>query len=376
MKHRQIMIYVHIPFCIQKCRYCDFLSFPGMGTDVMEDYYRALEEELKTRKYEAEHKKVSSVFIGGGTPSILPKGMICRLMNTIRENYDILPEAEITMEVNPGTVTEEKAEDWKKAGINRISMGVQSFDDEILRVLGRIHDVQAVESSFDTLWQQGFRNISFDLMMGLPGQNMENLEETLRKAVSFPIRHLSLYSLIVEEGTVFYDLSEKGQLPLPEEEKERQMYHHAVDFLREHGFLQYEISNFAVPGFESVHNTGYWQRKEYIGAGLGASSLIEETRFHDTADLSSYMDHPVMREEVEILSSRDQMSETVFLGLRQNAGIRLTDFEETFGMSIDDAFPGVIAKHIKNGLIEIQDGRLCLTSLGMDLSNQVFVDFI
>lgn len=376
MKHRQIMIYVHIPFCIQKCRYCDFLSFPGMSTDVMEDYLKALEEELKTRKYEADHKKVSSVFFGGGTPSILPKGGISRLMDLICEHYDLVPEAEITMEVNPGTVTEEKAEDWKKAGVNRISMGVQSFDDEILRILGRIHDAQTVESSFDLLWRQGFRNISFDLMMGLPGQNIHKLEETLRTATSFPIRHLSLYSLIVEEGTVFYDLVQKGQLPLPEEEKERQMYHFAVQFLHEHGFLQYEISNFAMPGYESVHNTGYWQRKEYIGAGLGASSLIDETRFHDTADLSSYMDHPVMREEVEILSQRDQMSETLFLGLRQNAGIRLTDFEETFGMTIDDAFPGVIAKHIKNSLIEIHDGRLCLTSLGMDLSNQVFVDFI
>ena len=376
MKQRQMMIYVHIPFCIQKCRYCDFLSFPGISESVMDSYLSALRTELKLRKGEAEDKPISSIFFGGGTPSILKAGMISRLMQTIRDNYQLLPETEITIEVNPGTVSEEKAKDWKEAGINRISMGVQSFDDEILKTLGRIHTADTVVHSYEILWEQGFRNLSFDLMLGLPGQTLKSLKKTLEKALSFPIRHLSLYSLIVEEGTPFYEMYEKGDLTLPEEDEERLMVHRSTAFLKEHGFMQYEISNYAVPGYESIHNTGYWQRKEYIGAGLGASSLIQETRFHNTTDLSLYLRQPVKREEVQILSSKDQMSEMLFLGLRQNQGILLSDFKENYHVTIEEVFPGIIEKHIRNKLLQIQNGRLQLTSLGMDLSNQVFVDFI
>ena len=342
----------------------------------MEAYLCALEKELLLRAGEAGGAPLYSLFLGGGTPSTLPEGSILRIMRTIRSAYRIDRSAEITMEVNPGTVTEAKAAEWMEAGINRISMGVQSFDDDLLKKLGRIHSSEDVEHSFRILEKAGFTNLSFDLMFGLPGQSPQTLQETLEKALSYPIRHLSLYSLIVEEGTPFFRMEEEGKLDLPDEEAEREMYHRSVRFLEDHGFYQYELSNFARPGYESIHNTGYWQRRPYIGAGLGASSLIGEERFHQSRELDRYLKDPAKHEDREVLSLKDQMSETLFLGLRQTKGISEDEFADRFGCRIEDAFPGVIEKHLQEGLLVREGGRLYLSAFGMDVSNQVFVDFI
>ena len=376
MKQNQLMIYVHIPFCVRKCRYCDFLSFPG-SQETQQVYIQALQREIKERAGEGAGCKVSSVFFGGGTPSVLPGESIIRIMETIRECYQLSPEAEITLEVNPGTLSPEKTRMWKEAGINRISMGVQSMDDALLAVLGRIHRADTVEKSVSLIREAGFTRYSFDLMMGLPGQSLAQWMNTLERVMEFEPEHLSCYSLIVEEGTEFGDLYDQGQLNLPPEETERAMYHETLRFLKEQGLFQYEISNFAKPGAHSRHNVGYWERTPYLGFGLGAASLTTgNVRFHDQTSLSAYLADPSVREDEERLSKEDQMSEFMFLGLRKTEGIRIGDFSRQFDLRPEEVFGEAIQRHLKDGLLCQENDRLFLSEKGMDLANQVFVDFV
>ena len=376
MKQNQLMIYVHIPFCVRKCRYCDFLSFPG-SRETQQAYIQALQREIKERAGEGAGCKVSSVFFGGGTPSVLPGESIIRIMETIRECYQLSPEAEITLEVNPGTLSPEKTRMWKEAGINRISMGVQSMDDALLAALGRIHRADTVEKSVSLIREAGFTRYSFDLMMGLPGQSLAQWMNTLERIMEFEPEHLSCYSLIVEEGTEFGDLYDQGQLILPPEETERTMYHETLRFLKERGLFQYEISNFAKPGAHSRHNVGYWERTPYLGFGLGAASLTTgNVRFHDQTSLSAYLADPSGREDEERLSKEDQMSEFMFLGLRKTEGIRIGEFARQFDLRPEEVFGEAIQRHLKDGLLCQENGRLFLSEKGLDLANQVFMDFV
>lgn len=371
------MIYVHIPFCIRKCNYCDFLSF-NASTQVIQEYIDALCLEIKAWKGK-EKDPISSVFIGGGTPSILTENQIEQVFEALHDSFNISKQIEQTIESNPGTITQAKALRWKKCGINRVSMGVQSLDDTMLKRLGRIHNSAQVFESWKILNEAEFQNLSFDLMMGLPDQTLENWEDTLRKTLELRPKHLSCYSLIIEEGTPFS--IEESNLNLPNEEMERVMYYRTQEILSQVGMKQYEISNFAFPGFESKHNLGYWHRTPYIGLGLGASSLSkEEIRYHNTTNMNYYLKHcmepELICEEVSKLSRSDQMEEFMFLGLRCTKGIEIDQFEKLFGISLWSIYEEALNRHLNNGLLQYSDGWIHLTPKGLDLSNQVFADFL
>ena len=375
-------LYLHVPFCLRKCRYCDFLSFPA-AEETQKKYLEVLAGEIR-RTAPAERIDVRSVFFGGGTPSLLPGEAIAELMETVREHFRLLPSAEVTLEANPGTFDRSKAEKWLAAGVNRISMGVQSFDDALLARLGRIHDAETARRQFALLREGGFRNLSMDLMMGLPGQTAGTWERTLREAVSLGPEHLSCYSLIVEEGTPFFAEQEAGALELPSEEEERAMYGFTCDFLAGQGFAQYEISNFARPGYESVQNSGYWQRVPYFGFGLGAASLVlgeeGERRYSNVRELRSYLgsagNPSLLHTEEELLSDTDREEEFMFLGLRMNEGVNAERFRETFGVSLGEVYGKALRDNIGKGLMEEADGRFRLTARGRDLGNLVFGSFL
>ena len=375
--NQKSMLYVHIPFCMQKCRYCDFLSFPA-SEENRQLYIDALCKEMDAWKGR-ETGCISSLFIGGGTPSLLTPNQMEQVMAALHRNFHIEKDAEQTIEVNPGTITEEKAKCWKQKGINRVSMGVQALDDQLLKCLGRIHNHRQVLESWEILRKYEFQNLSFDLMMGLPDQSLIQWEQTLHEAVQLKPQHLSCYSLIIEEGTPFYD--EQESLRLPEEETERLMYLRTQEILSDAGMYQYEISNFSLPGFESKHNTGYWRRQPYIGLGLGAASLLkEEIRYHNTNDMEHYLrcsgDLMAIREDQVELSLKDQMEEFMFLGLRCTQGVQREEFLRNFGNTLESIYGKVLEKHMQTGLLESKDGWIRLTQAGLNVANQVFVDFL
>ena len=381
-KKKELEIYIHIPFCVRKCRYCDFLS-SSAPADVQEAYMEALCKEVAGRSYEYGDYRVVSVFIGGGTPSIVNPSWISKLMNLLKEKFDVDKEAEITIEMNPGTINEKALEIYKNAGINRLSIGLQSANNKELELLGRIHTYEDFLNSFNLARKLGFNNINVDIMSALPGQSFASYTETLQKIVNLemPPEHISAYSLIIEEGTVFQDLYDAGKLDLPQEEAERQMYEYTEKFLAEKGYLRYEISNYAKPGKECRHNIGYWERREYLGFGIGAASLIDNRRFSNTSDRAAYIECPNKEyPEVQQLSIADQMEETMFLGLRMTRGIREKDFEKKYGKTLVQVYEDVIQKHIKNGLLQRNtlDGEewIALTKKGLDVSNYVMADFL
>ncbi len=379
-----IELYVHLPFCVRKCAYCDFLSFPA-SEDLRTAYVEALKKEIASVKEEADTSApIRSLFFGGGTPSILSSSQISELCEQLYDCFDFLPNAEITLEANPGTFDREKALVWKQAGINRISLGVQSFDDGLLRRLGRIHSADDARRQALLLREIGFANLSFDLMMGLPGQSPSVWQSTLKEALSLSPEHLSCYSLIVEEGTPFFADQKEGRLLLPDEEAEREMYHDAVRLLKASGYEQYEISNFARPGFRSIHNTGYWDRVPYFGLGLGAASLVrsegQELRYRNSSDLSFYLSHctepSALHVDCEVLSERDCQEEFMFLGLRKTEGISKNAFFERFGIDIQSVYQAAIEKNLSDGLLLENDDRLYLSEKGTDLGNIVFGAFL
>ena len=371
------MLYVHIPFCVQKCKYCDFLSFQSTN-EMRQIYVDALCKEI-TAWGQYDSGVISSVFIGGGTPSLLTIQQMEEILSALHRNFKIEKTAEQTIEVNPGTVTEEKAKCWMENGINRISMGVQSMNNRLLKRLGRIHDRNQIIESWKILKKYQFQNISFDLMMGLPEQSLQEWEQTLCDALQLEPKHLSCYSLIIEEGTPFF--AEQDMLNLPDEENERQMYQRTIEILDSAGMHQYEISNFSIPGCESRHNTGYWRRRPYIGLGLGSASLLrEEIRYHNVNDFNQYIqksgDLLSLREDIANLTVYEQMEEFMFLGLRCTKGISPKEFCRSFGRSLESVYGNVIDKHIKNGLLHFENGWISLTRRGLDLANSVFADFL
>lgn len=375
-------LYIHIPFCIRKCNYCDFLSFPSKEEE-REVYIESLINEIKQtgKILDTNDYKVRSIFIGGGTPSLLSGEQMERIMQAVRESFAIKDGAEITMEANPGTLTEANIFSYKKAGVNRLSMGLQSADDACLHLLGRIHTWEEFLKSYELARKAGFENINIDLMSGLPGQTIEIYKKTLEKVMALRPEHISAYSLILEEGTPFGE-SKEIQRKIPDEETDREMYQLTKDVLLENGYERYEISNYAIKGKECIHNLGYWSGTPYLGFGLGASSYFEGTRFSNEKDLEKYKKKPyvpfMMREDYTVLSEKDEMEEFMFLGLRKRAGISEREFKERFKVGLKDIYGKVIAKYEEMDLLEWTDeGKMLrLTDAGIDVSDYIFCDFM
>lgn len=383
MNQKELEIYIHIPFCVKKCSYCDFLSAPATE-QTLEAYMAALFAEIAGNADKYRDRRVVSVFIGGGTPSLLTGEQMGKLMECIRLHFSLDPAAEITTEVNPGTVSEEKLRAFRKAGINRLSIGMQSAQDAELRVLGRIHDFAGFLEAYEAAVRAGFTNINVDVMSGLPGQTLESLRDTLERVLALrPMpQHISAYSLIVEEGTPFARMAERGELQLPDEDTERAMYEETMEVLAKYGFHRYEISNYAREGYECLHNVGYWIRRDYLGFGIGAASLVDHVRFQNGRDLTAYLENPQgCREGEQSLSIQERMEETMFLGLRLLRGISYEQFEKQYGRSLPEVYGPVITQNIADGLLcEYRDKSgekfLALTDRGLDVSNYVMAQFL
>lgn len=384
MMTKELELYIHIPFCVRKCRYCDFLSAAyDEGTKTA--YMQALSQEIGQRAADCQGYEVISVFIGGGTPSVLGAAQIEKLMGVIRSHYILRQDAEITIEVNPGTV--EMAENrfgiYRRAGINRLSIGLQSANDGELQILGRIHTFQDFLDTYQAAVEAGFDNINVDLMSGIPGQSLESYEKTLRTMISLDPAptHISAYSLIVEEGTPFFELKEEGKLELPDEDTDRRMYHLTKKVLAKSGYERYEISNYAKAGYECRHNSGYWRRTEYLGFGIGAASLFGGKRFRNSEDIFHYCSDPFGMRMEEVLSGKDCMEEFMFLGLRMMEGVSFVKFHECFGRNLEEVYASVIEKNKKAGLLYVyekgsKDPHLALTDKGIDVSNYVLAQFL
>lgn len=373
---KALSIYIHIPFCVQKCAYCDFLSAPAT-LEVQEQYLHMLMREIREKAAECtEEYIVKTVFIGGGTPTCVPVELLCQVLQVLRECFFVEADAEISMECNPGTTNQENLRKYRSAGINRLSIGLQSTQDKLLRKLGRIHNYEQFLDTFYSAREAGFSNINIDLMSALPGQRLEDYEDTLRKVLTLKPEHISAYSLIVEEGTPFYEM----ELDLPDEDTERTMYERTEELLQEQGYYRYEISNYALPGRECRHNQVYWERGAYLGLGLGASSLFfpyhKDIRTKNNSDLTGYLQGDFSLEEEIILTRREVMEEFFFLGLRQMKGVSLIEFADRFGEDTVEWFDPAIVQNRKDGLLEQEGGRLRLTKKGIDVSNFVFQRFL
>ena len=371
---QEISLYIHIPFCVRKCLYCDFPSFSGMD-GMFEDYVRRLCREMGEAAPSFQGIGVKSVFFGGGTPSILPPALMGRIMDKIMSAYDVNSDAEISMEANPGTLDAAKLREYKSMYFNRLSMGLQAWQDRLLERLGRIHRGGEFEDNFLQARDSGFKNINVDLMFSLPGQTMDDWQETLEKVMRLDPEHISAYSLIIEEGTPFFDMYDKGQITETDENTDRRMYYLAKEMLSDKGFRQYEISNFAKEGFECRHNITYWRTEEYRGFGLGAHSYVDGTRFHNSADMKEYMDGGG-RLDMEKLTPEEMQEEFMFMGLRMNEGISREEFLKRFKTDITSVYGQEISELISEGLLTENNGRISLTDRGVDVSNQVFEKFI
>ncbi len=375
---RALGVYIHIPFCLRKCLYCDFLSGPA-DLKVQERYVQALCREIREESGAYGGYRVETVFLGGGTPSLLKGEQIQRILGTLYHSFHMAESCEITMEMNPGTADREKLAAFRKAGVNRLSIGLQSAADEELKALGRIHNSKDFFDAYRMAVEAGFTNINVDLMTGIPGQTPESCQDTLWKVVNLnpPPVHISAYSLILEEGTPFYE----NTPPLPGEEEERYLFEMTRDFLRQQGYQRYEISNYAKHGSACRHNQIYWRRGDYAGFGTGAASLVDNMRFANSRDLKSYLNNERKRTDCQRLSLSEQMEEFMFLGLRMTEGVSAGQFRENFGKTLDQAYPGIIDKFCAQGLLQrrISDkGEECisLTDFGMDVSNYVMAEFL
>lgn len=376
---KDLGLYIHIPFCVKKCAYCDFLSWSG-DKEQRVDYVRALEQEILSYKNFAEDYQVTTLYFGGGTPSVLEGELLERIMEAIRRTFQIEEKAEVTLEMNPGTALKEKLELYKKLGINRLSMGIQSVKNENLKLLGRIHTYEDFLESYCMAREAGFDNLSGDLISSLPGQTLAEWKEELKILMETPLEHVSVYQLIIEEGTEFYKKYGECEELLPDEETSREIYLWTGKYLKSRGFEQYEISNYAREGKQSAHNLRYWERKDYLGLGLGGASMIRNMRMSNTRDWDKYMaycrDPGKIREEVEVLEESGQMEEFMFLGLRKTRGISKKEFRRTFGKDIDLVYEKTLEKYLKNGMLQESGDRIFLSEEGILLSNQVFADFL
>ncbi len=386
MVNKELELYIHIPFCIRKCNYCDFLSF-SCDDKGINKYVSPLVEEIRCKAVDYKDDVITSVFIGGGTPSILSAKQIESIMNALKNNYTFSDDCEITIESNPGTLTEEKLLAYKNSGISRLSIGLQSANDDELKLLGRIHDYQTFADNYNLARKLGFDNINVDLISAIPGGSIEKFKESLLKVVELNPEHISVYSLIIEEGTPFYiNYGEGGPLEdtLISEDDDREIYHLTKTLLAEAGYNQYEISNYSKIGKECQHNIGYWIRKNYVGFGLGASSLYDNVRYKNTSDINEYLIRKaenvscgyMIRKEVEKLEIKDIIGEYMYLGLRMNKGVDLKRVSEQVEQDVYAIYKNWIDKCVSDGLIKNKDHIICLTDKGQDLANYVMAGFV
>ena len=371
-------LYIHIPFCVTKCKYCDFNSFK-IDLNEKIKYLNYLGEEMKLYKEEIKNREIDSVFVGGGTPSILNENEINILFEKIKENFNIKSNAEITMECNPGTLNKVKLKAIK-SGVNRLSIGLQAVQNHHLKYIGRIHTFEEFEKNYHDAKQMGFDNINIDLMYALPNQSREDWMESLEKVVKLNPTHISAYSLILEENTELFKMYERDEFNLLDENTDIEMYEYTIDYLKSHGYNQYEISNYAKDNFECKHNVLYWKCEEYVGIGASASGYFNGIRYNNICELDNYEkmilegEKPIEWEEK--LSIKDEIEESIFLGLRMNEGIQISDFKEKYNFDFEKEYKNEIEKLSKMELIEIDNNRMKLTQKGREISNSVFVEFI
>ena len=396
-------VYVHNPFCVRKCPYCDFYSITDRS--LAESYYKAAMAEARFWA-EFGKKAVSSddggpdtVYFGGGTPSCVPADLVCKLLETITDSFGIGPDAEITLEVNPASFTEEKGRAYLKSGFNRLSMGIQSLDDAILKTLGRLHDSKGALTSLDSAFEAGFTNVSADFITGVPGQTVEGMLKDLQTVLGKGVKHISTYSLMIEEGTLFFERYKGNIEELVPPETDRAMYHAVRGFLKDNGLIPYEISNSAVPGFESRHNTAYWDGRDYFALGAGAHGCLNSVRFGHYDNVESYIKSAGTIKEAEVsrllglggdvldsiegllyceerLGLEDKMREYPFLKLRTTKGIDVAEFERRFGKGFEEVFAGELKSNVEKGLLMIDGSHIALTERGLDFANLVMEDFL
>ena len=395
----ELSLYIHIPFCVRKCGYCDFLSAPA-DEKARDRYVQALLMEIERYQgTETADRKIKTLYIGGGTPSILSVDQLDRIIQKIKCTFNFYGDIEASMEMNPGTASKEKCRALYQMGINRLSIGLQSTNDKELKTLGRIHSYEDFLNTYAWCREAGFQKINVDLMAALPYQTVESYTTGLRKIIRLAPEHISAYSLILEEGTPFYQKYNSGCYPLPDEEQERLMYRETEQILAQAGYERYEISNYAKRGYACRHNLVYWQGGDYLGLGLGSSSYMDGVRFHNTTDFDTYVNQGAHVEDREELSMQAKMEEFMFLGLRVMAGVSGTEFEKRFGKTMEDVYGDVLRKHEEEGLLRIERKearkenrkeasaaepakgktnieRVMLTTKGVDVSNYVFADFL
>ncbi len=373
----KIGIYVHIPFCKKKCDYCDFISYCGKD-DFIEKYVDSVKKEIEHVKIKSE---ITTIYIGGGTPSYIDSKFIVQILEKIKEK-NVAQDAEITIEVNPGTVTQEKLQDYIDCGINRISIGLQTTSDELLKQIGRIHNYEQFLETYKMAKKVGFKNINVDLMLGLPNQRIIDLKESLENVLKLAPKHISVYSLIVEDGTPIANKIENGKLKLPDDELERNMYWYVKNTLELNGYKHYEISNFAKKGYESKHNMNCWNQMEYVGIGTAAHSYRDITRYSNTEDIKEYIKN-VQKGEFEknriiheIQKEEDSKKEFMLLGLRKIDGLKISEFKNKFGDNPIYLYRNELKKLSDEKLIIIQDDNIRLSNKGIDLANLVWEEFV
>ncbi len=380
---KKLELYIHIPFCAKKCGYCDFLSGPA-AVSVQQRYVEQLIEEIACQSAHYPGYQVPSVYLGGGTPSLLGAKDICQIMEQVKSVFELSDTPEVTIEANPGTVTMEKLKAWREAGINRVSIGLQSADDKELKNLGRIHTYDEFLKTYQRVRQAGFDNVNIDLMSALPGQTLASWRSTLKKVARLKPEHISAYSLTIEEGTPFYQQYHGHPELLPGEDEEREMYYATKQILQDMGFRRYEISNYAKAGRECRHNIGYWTGTEYLGLGLGSSSYIQGFRFHNEEDLGRYCRIRMKGEDADDrlhqdiihLTDKEKMEEFMFLGLRMMDGVSGSEFLKRFGVNMWNVYGDVLGKLVENHLIQADNPYIRLTDFGVDISNYVLSEFL
>jgi len=375
----ELGIYIHIPFCKQKCAYCDFISYSNK-TELVEKYIEALKQEIINKSQEIKQNKITTIYIGGGTPSYIQSKYIIEILETIKQKYNISKKAEITIEVNPGTVTMEKLENYVKIGINRISIGLQSTNNSLLKMIGRIHTFEDFLNTYKLAKKVGFKNINVDLMLGLPNQTVEDLNKSIDEIIKLEPQHISVYSLIVEEKTPIEKKIRQGELKLPSEELERKEYWLVKEKLEGFGYKHYEISNFSKNGYESKHNLNCWEQKEYIGFGVAAHSYINNIRYSNVDDIEEYIANEVRKKENiiihEVQAEEDKMKEFMLLGLRKIDGVKISSFKNKFSSNPIMEFKDELNKLTREELIDIDLNEIKLTRKGIDLANIVWEEFI
>ncbi len=372
-------VYVHIPFCEQICHYCDFNKVYLKGQPV-EEYVKACEKEMKEAVSQFPYDHIETVYIGGGTPSSLSSQQLEPLLESINQVFLLQKPREYTFEINPGNISDEKLSLLKSAGVNRLSIGVQAFQEDLLKKIGRTHNEKDIYRTIESARRMDFENISIDLMFGLPGQSVANFIESIEKSVELEIPHFSAYSLKVEEKTVFHQLQRKGKLPLPPEDDEVAMYDVLINMLTEQNYHHYEISNFSKNGYESLHNLTYWNNEEYYGIGAGAHGYVSGQRYANVGPIKKYINNvhsqgrPLL--ESHVVSTAEKMEEEMFLGLRKLEGVSISQFQSRFNKDPFEIFGNNIERLKSEGLLKVEDDRISLTKNGLFVANEVFEKFL